>query len=474
MEIDIEDTPADIHRRKVREQQLREEGRALKMLAEEKRSYYLSPNCHPKYAEKWSSFWIAKEEALSAKGIKIETIDLTPEWTEVWKRFVDAENMEKITAKKAEIYQKWNKILQDPDSFPEPETEIIALSESDEEPPVSPPSAQLIPKEESKTNIIRKHEAAPQEDMEGEVLSLLNLLFQLSTKNLLSSGEEISMMREVALSVEAEEFGSSKQLLDDEDCFNLMDQAAETLKLKMIKKQVPEIHAPVVKLTLDRISVFLSKSSCQKSDILVIESHSPIRSDDSSVLKLTITKRIEQEFERAGTNLSQKELASLVEAELVRLKHSLPSQSDTKMPLQMTSDQHDASSSAGDLFWAYSSNLPDPQMASARSSNLGPQSPIDWNNIMRGLQSVHQSENVEFSQNNNSGLSNFQIEENPVQAGADPFQNSFLSDQELAKLMKNFNKFDDSQKDALRTVMRELERVDPEKMQRIYKLIHNR
>ena len=471
-----EDTPTDQHRERVRRLQLREEGAALAQLAKERGEYYKNSNSHPKYTEMWESFWFLKNKNLSVQGIDITTVDLTPEWQKTWKKFVDKENMKKVKAKKAEIAMKYNQILRDPSRLTEtePTAEVITLSESESEeelpdtPP--PPPPQIFKTDEVKLDDSldqprQRQQARPQEEV--KVLSLLNLLLhlQLSSKGLLSSCDRISHLREVALNKESERYDSSQELLHDFECFNLLDLAAETLKTKLDHKEVPELHSPVVKIALEQISIFQKKSSCQKSDILEIERHSPIRTDDSSVLKLSITKKIERELQARGKTLSPKEIKSLVDAEYVREKHKLPSNVQNTIKLQpppspplYPGPSH--SHSNNELFSAYSSDLPVQQAVSTGSAH----SPLDWTNIMRGIQSIQYKANVGFIQN---------IHSVPSPDNNQNSERSDLPDAELANLLMKFDELDDNQKQLLIYQMRELDTVDPEKVRRINKLVNS-
>ena len=467
-------SPTDEHRRRVRRLQLREEGAAFRQLALEKGSYFDKPNSHPRYIETWNKFWIENKEKFAAKGIDISSIDLTKDWENEWRKFVEEENKEKMNSEKAEISKKWNEKLRDPSSLPDPstdpDTEIITLSESEDsntDRPETPPPPQIFSglaqteQEDVKPQKVRRYSPPPPEDV--NVLNLLNLLVQLQEKTLLSCGEKIHQLRAVALNQENCEFGSSQELLNNIDCFNLMDSAGEALKVKQTAKLVPEIHSHVVKIVLSQISLFLQKSSCQKSDILEIESFSPIRTEDSGVLKMSISKNIEKELQSSGKIVSQQEFNSLVEAEYVRVKHNMrPSNINVKQ--QPQPPLRPPSTDQSELFSAYSIASP------------GPSQPgIDWDNIMRGITNIQQSENNQNIQSEPSVSPHLRnsFKKIPDQNENKPFgQNDQMSDDELAIFLKNSKNLPEDQKNILSGLVRELEDVDPKKIERIKKILY--
>ena len=462
-------SPSDEHRRRVRRLQLREEGAALRQLAAEKGSYFNKASSHPKYTEAWNKFWIAKQKKVEAKGIDINSIDLISEWQEEWRKIVEAEYEEKMKSKKAEISEKWNEKLNNPDSLPDPIEEIIILSESEDsekDRPATPPPPEIFSglaqteQEEVKPKRARRYSPPPPEDV--QVLSLLNLLIQLKEKNLLSCGERIQQLRELALNKENCEYGSSQELFDNSDCFDLMDSAGEALKLKQTAKMVPEIHLPVVKIVLGQISLFLQKSNCQKSDILEIESFTPIRTDDSNILKMSIRKNIEKEVQRLRKTVTEQEFNSLVEAEYVRAKHDLKPSTIKQQPQPPPQD-------GNELYSAYSSSIPGPSQPQISSS--------DWNNILRGVTSIKESENIQniHSLPSSSPYMRNSIQNFPVEKENKSLeQNDNISDHELVALIKNSDQLGNKERKKLFDLVSDLENVDPMKVKRINKILDHK
>merc|ERR1719447_151425 len=112
--------------------------------------------------------------------------------------------------------------------------------------------------------------------------------------------------------------------MEEEECFTLMDQAVETLKLKLSDKKVSELELPAVRIAIHQISVFLSQSSRERSEILELESPAPSQSHHSKLLRLSITKTVRKELQTRGRQVPEMELSSLVEAEYQRVVHNIP------------------------------------------------------------------------------------------------------------------------------------------------------
>ena len=426
----------------------KEEETALRHLTTEREFYSKHPNKHPKYAEMWAAFWMKKNEEFQARGIDINTVDIKPEWLRVFDKFITEENQEKFESKKSELAVKRRNNSR---------CEIIMLSgESDSEWPSPPPrvSDQRIPDHRR----LRK----PQEEEEVKVLTLLNFLSQLSSKHLFSAAirDKVSQIRETAFSMEADVYGSSQLLLHNGDCFNLMDQAGEALKLKHRERKVGELDLSVVNLALGQIAVFLRTSSCQKSDILEIETVSPIEKDNSRVLKISISKTIERELKNSGKVVSKQELESLVEAEFARVKYKIPTTASSlrNITLQSSSSSSSTSSSSeqSNLFSAYSDH----------PRSVSPSSSIDWTNVMKGVSTAQSSRDPRRVQPR-------PVEKIPAKPTANNGGQSpdILTDSELAALMANFDQLRQEEKNKLIACMGELEALDPRKVERIKRIV---
>jgi len=389
----------------------KDEGEAVKQFEKERELFLERPNQHPRYGAMWTSFWHKKRREFSARAIDIETVDLTPEWRKIWEDFVADETEKKIAAKKSD--QAWATTSR---------SETIVLSDSD--------SSETTPSASSQ---------------EVKVLNLLHLLAQLNSRHLLAVGEDINQLRDLAFTMETKNYGSSQLLIDNDQCFNLMDRAAESLKLKVRERKVAEPDSPVVKIALQQISIFLNQSRCEKSDILELDSElTPGLQDDSKVLRMSIAKTIEKEVERSGRRVSQPELDSLVEAEYRRVKYKIPNNDYSKY----LSLQPAGPASQSDLFSAYSSTLSQPG--------------IDWANVMKGVTNIQRSAHVPQYSGANP----------PAQRQTKPWAESeMLSDGELAALMNNFDQLKDDEKNKLIACMGELEALDPRKVERIKRII---
>ena len=233
------------------------------------------------------------------------------------------------------------------------------------------------------------------------------------------------------------------EIKHNKDCFNLMDQAGEALKLKHRERKVGELDLSVVNITLAQISVFLRTSSCQKSDILEIKTVSPKEKDNSRVLKMSISKTIERELKNSGKIVSKQELESLVEAEFARVKYKIPNTTATlgNITLQSSSSTSDQSN----LFSAYSDS-------------------IDWANVMKGVNTVQKSRDprVQLRPAGNS-------QAKPTAKSGQSTEN--LTDGELAALMANFDQLRQEEKNKLIACLGELEALDPRKVERIKRII---
>ena len=160
---------------------------------------------------------------------------------------------------------------------------------------------------------------------EVRVLSLLHLLSILSfNQQLLPFNEQIAKVKERAVTMESERFRSSQEMVDQEECFTLMDQAMETLKLKLSEKKVTKQEMPAVKVAIQQISHLISQSSRERSDVLELESQAPAQSQDSKLLRLSIAKTIQRKLRARARPVSGLELNSLVEAEYQRVLHKIP------------------------------------------------------------------------------------------------------------------------------------------------------
>ena len=406
-----------------------EEEEALRQLRAERDFYSKHPNKHPKYAEMWAAFWRKKNKELEARGININTVNIEPEWLTVFDKFIITENKEKTESKKSELALKRRQSSR---------CEIIMLSgESDSERQLSPPPPPRI------SDPRRRRRSEYEEEL--KVLTLLNFLSQLSSKHLFSAAicDKVSQIRKAAFSMEADVYGSSQLLLHNKDCFNLMDQAEEALKLKHRERKVGELDLSVVNITLAQISVFLRTSSCQKSDILEIETISPTEKDNSRVLKMSISKTIERELKNSGKIVSKQELESLVEAEFARVKYKIPNTTANLRNINLQSSS--STSDQSNLFSAYSDS-------------------IDWANVMKGVNTVQKSRDprVQLRPAGNS-------QAKPTAKSGQSSEN--LTDGELAALMANFDQLRQEEKNKLIACLGELEALDPRKVERIKRII---
>ena len=285
---------------------------AIQQVEREENMFLDKPSLHPKYQTMWERFWHEKHKELSHQGIDISDVSLIAEWRTVWRRFIKAESRRKIA-------------------------ELTNQSDLGEE---------------------------------VRVLSLLHLLSRFSSiQELLPFTKQIAKVKERALTMESKRFGSSQEMVEEEECFTLMDQSMETLKLKLSEKKVPEQEVPAVRIAIQQISLFLSKSSRERSDVLELTIQAPAQSQKSKLLRLSIAKTIQKELRARAKTVSELELNSLVEAEYQRVVQKIPCpspQPSVPAPIPTTL------SSNGELFSAYSSNSKE----------------IDWSSVMKGVQSI--------------------------------------------------------------------------------------
>lgn len=68
------------------------------------------PETHLDYESEWKKFWSRKSAELRARGLDVNTFDLTPEWTIVWKNYFEADFATRI-AKEREILMRKHKLL---------------------------------------------------------------------------------------------------------------------------------------------------------------------------------------------------------------------------------------------------------------------------------------------------------------------------------------------------------------------------
>ena len=282
-------------------------------------------------------------------------------------------------------------------------------------------------------------------------MTLLNFLYQLSSKHLFSAvlRDKVTQIRETAFSMETDVFGSSQLLLHNSECFDLMDQAGEALKLKHRERKVGEVDLSVVNITLGQISIFLRTSSCQKSDILEIETVSPPEKDNSRVLKISISKTIERELRNSGKVVSKQELESLVEAEYARVQHKIPNTASNIRNITLQSSSTASTTSSSDqsnLFSAYSEPPP---------------SSIDWTNVMKGVSNIQNSRDPRAQHQ--------PAMRSPAKQARQSSEN--LTDGEAAALMANFDQLSQEEKNKLVACMGELEALDPRKVERIKRIM---
>jgi len=288
--------------------------------------------------------------------------------------------------------------------------------------------------------------------------------------------------------------------VDIKDSFNLVDQAGEMLRHKLAQGQVPEIHKPVVKIALEQIRLFLTASSCQKSEVLEIVNYSPVRPDDLAETKMRIANTLEQELRAKNLKLTQDEFNKLVEAEFVRVKYKMSNRSFGGYQTQNNSA---------------SNNTPNQNMFSAY------QQPIRNPNLLPSVSGIHQlntgsiSENsvnwrllsdaVKNAQHSELGTSHFygstqlvsnpftfgynspppQPDQNFVQASHSTHsisaansassnmktdsKNESLTEEEIVSLLINMQKLSDADKKQLLSHMKELQGLDKVKFDRVNK-----
>ena len=467
-----------------------EETKAIQTLLREKKMYLDNPSSHPQYDKQWKLFWTKKHSRL---GEKVNEINLVPDWKICWRTFIDAEYKRIIGLKKRELEIKFNMDAAGADSSvaspsPPPSrakiaTETITLSgESDDEdivhldddcpststshqPEVRGRTSELlrpsfrsttIKSERGKSDSISGSYQVPEDDL--NVLSLLKILSALQSKGLVGNlGDRIQRMKDFALTLEDGRHGSSQLLVDERECFTTVDAAGEALQLGLASRQVPEIHRGVVEHAAAQIKLFLQKSNCQRSDILEVASFSPVRSEDLAETKMKIAQTIENELKNCNRIISQEEFNKLVEAEYVRVKYKLNS---AAAPQSAAFN----SSLAATMFSAYTQ--PPPQFPPQLPPQLGagpswapapapaPAGPagggrVDWDHVIRALEAVKKQE------------------------VAQPLEPEYscpateLSEDEIVSLIKNIKQIDDSDKRNLLEYMKQLEKLDPQKVKRI-------
>ena len=513
----------------------------MKELIDEKNKFIDKPMSHPKYKNEWHLFWTKKYNLL---GKKPEQEALIPEWRSEWLAIMEKEYEKKMTEKSEELKQKWGFSTSSKKVPEKKKTEmIITLSEdSDDEiqeltvppPPImSTPSTSKVSsdikieakemKSDFKNPEVKKEKkskpqsyAVPQSQDDLNVYSLLKILSALHSKGLLLNlGDQISKMKESALALEDMSHGSSQMMLNDDECFNVMDQTAETLNHKLSSGQVPEIHKKVVQLAVNQIQLFLSKSTCHKNEILEIESFSPIRPEALAETKMKIANTIEQQLIKCSKRVTQEEFNKLVEAEFVRVKYKLPSNKPDDVPQSFNKIQpplggpgmpslnlptpSSSTSSIGDMFSAYiqpphPSNVHVPHHLPGIQS-LDQRPNINWDEIIRAMKSIKEQHEQKmqppiarssdqaivhpsagtFSHSlfNPSipGTSRQAMANSPINHGSrqPQSQSNLLSDEELISLIKNVKQLPETMQRDLIVMMKDLEKVDPEKSERIRK-----
>ena len=466
-----------------------EETKAIQTLLREKKMYLDNPSSHPQYDKQWKLFWTKKHSRL---GEKVNEIDLVPDWKICWRTFIDAEYKRIIGLKKRELEIKFNMDAAGADSSvaspsPPPSrakiaTETITLSgESDDEdivhladddcpststshrPGIRGRTSELprpsfrsttIKSERGKPGSISGSYQVPEDDL--NVLSLLKILSALQSKGLVGNlGNRIQKMKDFALTLEDGRHGSSQLLVDERECFTTVDAAGEALQLGLASRQVPEIHRGVVEHAAAQIKLFLQKSNCQRSDILEVASFSPVRSEDLAETKMKIAQTIENELKNCNRIISQEEFNKLVEAEYVRVKYKLNSAAAPQSaPFN--------SSLAATMFSAYTQPPPQfppqlpPQLGAGPSwapgaAAAGPAGGgrVDWDHVIRALEAVKKQE----------------VAQPPEPEYSCPATE--LSEDEIVSLIKNIKQIDDSDKRNLLEYMKQLEKLDPQKVKRI-------
>ena len=173
-------------------------------------------------------------------------------------------------------------------------------------------------------------------------------------------------------------------------------------------------------------------------------------------------ENIEKELQSSGKIVSQQEFSSLVEAEYVRVKHNMRP-SNVTIKQQPHPPLRPPSTDQSELFSAYSSASPGPS-----------QPQIDWDNILRAIQQSENSQNIQSDPSVSPHMRNT-FKKFSDQNEFKPFgQNDQMSDDDLATLLKNSNNLPDDQKNKLFRVVRELEEVDPKRIERIKKILHRK
>ena len=479
---------------------LKEEGLAVEKLVQEKKEFMFKPTKHPLYNEQWKVFYRRQEKKY---GDATKKMDLNSPWSKCWLEFLEVEFKQKSAKMKRELEIKYRITSSDSGNNSRGQAETVTLSESDsddvvelrEEPtPLSPknirqPSTSRNKGEKEKSdpdikpnlstlNVSRASVKVEQSNYqvpedELNVISLLKILMALSSKGLLDS-EKVKKMQNFALTLENGRFGSSQMLVDEKECFNTVDQAGETLRVKLSMGQVPEIHKKPVQLALDQIKLFIAKSCCQKSDILEVANFSPLRSEDLAETKMKIAKTIEQELRNCNRVVTQEEFNKLVEAEYVRVKYKMSSNSSSARPSNNSqapvSISQMSQPSVGELFNTYLNPPPPPQFPAASNFPQVPeisgiQPVVDWGQINRALEIAKSLDQRRSPPRVVHSAIN--IQEKPAQIE--------LEEEEIVSLIRNIKNLDETSKKSLMDHMKELERLDPEKVMRIKrKLIDTR
>ena len=190
---------------------------------------------------------------------------------------------------------------------------------------------------------------------------------------------------------------------------------------------------------------------------------------------MKIAKTIEQELRNCNSVVTQEEFNKLVEAEYVRVKYKMSSKaSSSSKPSNIHYSQQQAphasvsqmsQPSVGELFNTYLNPPPAPHFPPASRFPQTPTGiqPVDWGQICRALE-VAKS----LDQRRSPPRTVPSVQKPPVQKTA------VLEEEEIVSLIRNIKQLDESSQLELKQHMKELERLDPEKMLRIKKRLFDK
>ena len=456
------------------------ESSSLEEITRERNFYKHHANQHPEYEERWKVFWKKKQSQLGPE--RIHTEDIIPEWKDEWNQFLDDDYQKKLSkVNNSSSNQVVNLITLSDDEDddieeirpkPEPAEPVPSTSKVQSESskvtvrPLDQPGRSGVKTEKARISSVYQ---VPPEDF--SVINLINILSALHSKSLLNNSlaTKLQSFKNLALSLEERSHGDSKLLVDEKECFNFVDQCMETLNQKLKTGQVAECQKSTVGLALNMINIFISKSSCQKSDILEIDNFAPVNPEEHNLTKMKIAKAIEHELNSLGKTITQEEFNSLVEAEYIRVKKQINPKASKSSTVTSHKSAPPQPSQAREIFSAYNSQ---PKPVNDAQDLL---QKIDFDAIIKALKIAKQQ-----TQSSSSRVMNHS---QPIYNTAPPAtstasssatstaqkESNYLSEDELVSLIENRNKMPPEQVTYLHNYMRELEVLDPAKVYRIKK-----